>query len=223
MGAGITQHPLSGPVANPGAGGRARTNAPNNESPPRAAALERHGGARWFGPPAAFRVRFAMRVVATATDRRPSVVIDVPRCGRGGRRRTWVAGTPIPTPDRAGAGLAVVDGSAWVLVDCGRAVTQGALQAGLDLTALVSFASRIITLTTSAISPPWRRPAGPPARRRRWRPSGRRPGRPNVASASLTSPSMVRRAAVPGIARPSPSTRSLRLRPPPPLPLGMAG
>ena len=141
----------------------------------------------------------------------------------GGRRRTWVAGTPIPTPDRAGAGLAVVDGSAWVLVDCGRAVTQRALQAGLDLTALVSFASRIITLTTSAISPPWRRPAGPPARRRRWRPSGRRPGRPNVASASLTSPSMLRRAAVPGIARPSPSTRSLRLRPPPPLPLGMAG
>ena len=47
------------------------------------------------------------------------------------------SGTPNPTPDRAGSGLAVVDGSGWVLVDCGRAVTQRALQAGLDLTALV--------------------------------------------------------------------------------------
>ena len=47
------------------------------------------------------------------------------------------SGTPIPTPDRAGSGLAVVDGTSWVLVDCGRAVTQRALQAGLDLTALV--------------------------------------------------------------------------------------
>ena len=48
------------------------------------------------------------------------------------------SGTPNPMPDRAGSGSAIVDGSAWVLVDCGRAVTQRALQAGLDLTALVA-------------------------------------------------------------------------------------
>jgi len=48
------------------------------------------------------------------------------------------SGTPNPTPDRAGSGLAVVHGAAWVLVDCGRAVTQRALEAGLDLTALVA-------------------------------------------------------------------------------------
>ena len=48
------------------------------------------------------------------------------------------SGTPIPTPDRAGSGLAVVDDTAWVLVDCGRAITQRALQAGLDLTSLVA-------------------------------------------------------------------------------------
>jgi ribonuclease Z len=48
------------------------------------------------------------------------------------------SGTPNPTPDRAGAATAVVDGAEWVLVDCGRAVTQRALEAGLDLVALVA-------------------------------------------------------------------------------------
>ena len=38
------------------------------------------------------------------------------------------SGTPIPTPDRAGLGLAVVDDPAWALVDCGRAITQRALR-----------------------------------------------------------------------------------------------
>lgn len=44
------------------------------------------------------------------------------------------SGTPNPTPGRAGSALAVVDGSAWMLVDCGRSATQRALDAGLDLT-----------------------------------------------------------------------------------------
>jgi ribonuclease Z len=48
------------------------------------------------------------------------------------------SGTPNPTPDRAGSALAVVDGPAWVLVDCGRAATQRSLEAGLDLTAVVA-------------------------------------------------------------------------------------
>ena len=48
------------------------------------------------------------------------------------------SGTPNPTPERAASALAVVDGSAWVLVDCGRAATQRSLQAGLDLTAVVA-------------------------------------------------------------------------------------
>ncbi len=48
------------------------------------------------------------------------------------------SGTPNPTPERAGSALAVVDGVAWVLVDCGRAATQRALEAGLDLTAVVA-------------------------------------------------------------------------------------
>lgn len=43
------------------------------------------------------------------------------------------SGTPNPTPGRAGAGLAVAAGGDWVLVDCGRGVTQRALDAGLDL------------------------------------------------------------------------------------------
>jgi ribonuclease Z len=43
------------------------------------------------------------------------------------------SGTPNPDPDRAGSAVAVVDGSTWVLVDCGRAATQRALSAGLDL------------------------------------------------------------------------------------------
>jgi ribonuclease Z len=89
------------------------------------------------------------------------------------------SGTPNPTPDRAGSGLAVVDGSAWVLVDCGRAVTQRALQAGLDLTALVvvclthhhsDHISDLATLATArwtagAATPlPVVAPAGPSAR-----------------------------------------------------------
>jgi ribonuclease Z len=52
------------------------------------------------------------------------------------------SGTPNPDPDRAGSAVAVVDGSAWVLVDCGRAATQRALDAGLDLTAL-----RVVLIT----------------------------------------------------------------------------
>ncbi len=46
------------------------------------------------------------------------------------------SGTPNPDPERAGPSVAVADGSSWVLVDCGRAATQRALAAGLDLTAL---------------------------------------------------------------------------------------
>ena len=46
------------------------------------------------------------------------------------------SGTPNPDPHRAGSSVAVADGSSWVLVDCGRAATQRALDAGLDLTAL---------------------------------------------------------------------------------------
>jgi len=58
-----------------------------------------------------------------------AVVVDVVVLG---------SGTPYPTPDRAGSGLAVVDGLAWLLVDCGRAVTQRALESGLDLSSLVA-------------------------------------------------------------------------------------
>ncbi|WP_166344922.1 MBL fold metallo-hydrolase [Phytoactinopolyspora limicola] len=45
-------------------------------------------------------------------------------------------GTPMPDPTRCGSGTAVTRGGAWVLVDCGRGVTQRALQAGLDLPSL---------------------------------------------------------------------------------------
>lgn len=45
-------------------------------------------------------------------------------------------GTPLPDPARCGAGVAVVHGGRWILVDCGRGVTQRALQAGLDTEAL---------------------------------------------------------------------------------------
>jgi ribonuclease Z len=50
------------------------------------------------------------------------------------------SGTPNPDPGRAGSALAVVVGRAWVLVDCGRAATQRAIDAGLDLTAVVAVA-----------------------------------------------------------------------------------
>ncbi|MCU1388484.1 MAG: rnz [Ilumatobacteraceae bacterium] len=42
-------------------------------------------------------------------------------------------GTPNPDPARCGSGVAVVAGDRWLLVDCGRGVTQRVLQAGLDL------------------------------------------------------------------------------------------
>ena len=77
------------------------------------------------------------------------------------------SGTPIPTPDRAGSGLAVVDDTAWVLVDCGRAITQRALQAGLDLTSLVAVlvthhhSDHISDLATLAI-PRWTAGASTP-------------------------------------------------------------
>jgi ribonuclease Z len=48
------------------------------------------------------------------------------------------SGTPNPTPERAGSALAVVDGSGWLLIDCGRAATHRALEAGLDLTAVTA-------------------------------------------------------------------------------------
>ena len=47
-------------------------------------------------------------------------------------------GTPNADPDRAGSGVAIVAASAWLLVDCGRAVTQRTMQAGLDLTQLAA-------------------------------------------------------------------------------------
>lgn len=47
-------------------------------------------------------------------------------------------GTPMPDPRRCGSGTAVVDpaSGSWLLVDCGRGVTQRAMEAGLDLDAL---------------------------------------------------------------------------------------
>jgi ribonuclease Z len=42
-------------------------------------------------------------------------------------------GTPVPDPERCGSGVAIVREGMWVLVDCGRGVTQRAMQAGLDL------------------------------------------------------------------------------------------
>jgi ribonuclease Z len=47
-------------------------------------------------------------------------------------------GTPNPDPARAGSAVAVSDGDSWVLVDCGRAATHRALEAGLDLARLAS-------------------------------------------------------------------------------------
>lgn len=48
------------------------------------------------------------------------------------------SGTPNPDPARAGAAVAVVDGPAWVMIDCGRGATQRALAAGLDLAEVVA-------------------------------------------------------------------------------------
>lgn len=49
---------------------------------------------------------------------------------------TLGTGTPVPDPGRAGSGVAIVADLGWLLVDCGRGVTQRALQAGLDLRSL---------------------------------------------------------------------------------------
>lgn len=88
------------------------------------------------------------------------------------------SGTPNPCPDRAGAAVAVVDGSSWVLVDCGRAATQRALSAGLDLTSVQAvlithhhsdhvsdLATFAITRWTAGATDPLRvvAPAGPSA------------------------------------------------------------
>src|SRR5262249_44438269 len=48
------------------------------------------------------------------------------------------SGTPNPDPHRAGAAVAVVGESSWLMVDCGRAATQRALCAGLDPTAVAA-------------------------------------------------------------------------------------
>jgi ribonuclease Z len=50
------------------------------------------------------------------------------------------SGSPVPEPKRAGSAVAVVGDRDWVLVDCGRAVTQRAIDAGLDLTSVVALA-----------------------------------------------------------------------------------
>lgn len=48
------------------------------------------------------------------------------------------SGSPIPDPSRAGSAVAIVGEHDWVLVDCGRAATQRALDAGLDLASVVA-------------------------------------------------------------------------------------
>jgi ribonuclease Z len=50
------------------------------------------------------------------------------------------SGTPIPVPERGGSALAVAVDDSWVLIDCGRNATQRAIDAGLDLTAVVAVA-----------------------------------------------------------------------------------
>jgi ribonuclease Z len=50
------------------------------------------------------------------------------------------SGSPNPDPGRAGSAVAVVGPDDWLLVDCGRAATQRAIDAGLDLTAVVAVA-----------------------------------------------------------------------------------
>jgi ribonuclease Z len=46
----------------------------------------------------------------------------------------------MPVPSRAGSAVAVVGSDDWLLVDCGRAATQRAIDAGLDLVAVVAVA-----------------------------------------------------------------------------------
>ena len=89
------------------------------------------------------------------------------------------SGTPNPDVGRGGAALALVAEDSWVLVDCGRAATQRAVDAGLDLTAVVAVAlthhhsdhvSDLATFATTrwtagATTPlPVVAPAGPAAR-----------------------------------------------------------
>jgi len=50
------------------------------------------------------------------------------------------SGTPRADPSRGGSALAIVAGDEWLLVDCGRAATQRAIDAGLDLTFVVAVA-----------------------------------------------------------------------------------
>lgn len=50
------------------------------------------------------------------------------------------SGSPVPDPGRAGSSLAIVSGDDWLMVDCGRAATQRAIDAGLDLRRIVAVA-----------------------------------------------------------------------------------
>lgn len=50
------------------------------------------------------------------------------------------SGSPIPDHGRGGSALAVAADGEWLLVDCGRAATQRAIDAGLDLTSVVAVA-----------------------------------------------------------------------------------
>jgi ribonuclease Z len=50
------------------------------------------------------------------------------------------SGTPIPDRERGGSALAVVGDHQWLLVDCGRAATQRAIDAGLDLRSVIAVA-----------------------------------------------------------------------------------
>jgi ribonuclease Z len=50
------------------------------------------------------------------------------------------SGTPVPVADRAGSAVAVVVDREWLVVDCGRAATQRAIDAGLDLSRVVAVA-----------------------------------------------------------------------------------
>lgn len=50
------------------------------------------------------------------------------------------SGSPLPDPERGGSALAVVGDAKWVLLDCGRAATQRAIDAGLDLGDVVAVA-----------------------------------------------------------------------------------
>jgi ribonuclease Z len=50
------------------------------------------------------------------------------------------SGSPVPEPTRGGPALAVVADHEWILVDCGRAATQRAIDADLDLTLVVAVA-----------------------------------------------------------------------------------